>query len=186
MIYKENMLIQIENEKFRIIDYDKNRDNLCVINMNKKCSMPFTVSAHEIQELFNKGEIKEIGDNSIYANKILNKKLLDKRDFYYQIICFMFSKNEKNELYYKDTRASIINKAIEKFHVSYSTIKRILCIYLQSGKIRNSLVDNLQNCGGKDRIIKNRKNGVVIDNNIKKLGSTLKTALDKYFSNIYI
>ena len=63
--------------------------------------------------------------------------------------------------------------------MSYSTIKRILCIYLQSGKIRNSLVDNLQNCGGKDRIIKNRKNGVVIDNNIKKL---FKEGINKYYN----
>ncbi|WP_322020154.1 DDE-type integrase/transposase/recombinase [Clostridium butyricum] len=181
MIYRENMLIQMEQEQFRIVDYDKIADKLCLINMDKKCSMPFVVSAHEIEELFNKNEAHEIIDNRIYANKILNEKLLNKRDFYYQIICFILAKNTNYELYYKNTRAYIINEASEKFNVSYSTVKRILCIYLQSGKIRDSLVDNLQNCGGKgkDRIIKNRKNGVVIDNNIKKL---FKEGINKYYN----
>lgn len=181
MIYKENMLIQIKTEKVRVVDYDKDRDNLCIINMDKKCSMPFVVSAHEIEELFNKNEAHKVTENTVCVNKILNKKLLDKRDFYYEIICFIFSRNINYELYYRYKRVSIINEAIEKFHVSYSTVKRILCIYLQSGKIRNSLVDNLQKCGGKgkDRIIKNRKNGVVIDNNIKKL---FKEGINKYYN----
>lgn len=181
MIYKENMLIQSEAEKFRVIDYDKDRNNLCLINMDKKCSMPFVVSANKIQELFNRNEVQEVADNRIYANKILNKKLLDKRDFYYQIICFILNKNINYELYYKDTRSEIINEAIKKFNISYSTIKRILCIYLQSGKIRDSLVDNLQNCGGrgKDRIIRIRKSGVVIDEQMKRL---FKEGINKYYN----
>lgn len=181
MIYKENMLIQIENEKFRIVDYDKFRNNLCFINMDKKCSMPFVVSVYKIEELFNKDEAQEVADNRIYTNKILNKKLLDKRDFYYQIICFILNRNINYELYYKDTRSVIINEAIKKFNLSYSTIKRILCIYLQSGKIRDSLVDNLQNCGGrgKDRVIKDRKSGVVIDEQIKRL---FKEGINKYYN----
>ncbi len=181
MIYKENMLIQIENEKFRIVDYDKARNNLCLINMNKKCPMPFVVSAYKIEELFNKDEAQEVVDNRIYANKILNKKLLNKRDFYYEIICFIFNRNINYKLYYKDTRISIINEVIKKFNISYSTVKRILCIYLQSGKIRDSLIDNVQNCGGrgKDRVIKDRKSGVVIDEQIKRL---FKEGINKYYN----
>ena len=181
MIYKENMLIQIEKEKFRIVDYDKVRNNLCLIDMNKKCSMPFVVSAYKIEELFNKDEAQEVADNIIYDNKILNEKLLNKRDFYYKIICFILARNINYALYYKDTRSVIINEAIKRFNVSYSTVKRILCIYLQSGKIRDSLIDNVQNCGGRgrDRVIKGRKSGVVIDEQIKKL---FREGINKYYN----
>lgn len=183
MIYKENMIIKIEDDEFRIVDFDKDRNNLFLININKKCSLPFAMHSEQLDELFKDNKAKEIIEKVMLlsVNTNVNEKLIKKRDFYYEIVCFLFSKSKNYEIYYRDARTTIINEAMKKYNVSYSTIKRILCIYLQSGKIRDSLIGNLQNCGGKgkERAIKNRKNGIVIDDKIKKI---FKEGINKYYN----
>lgn len=182
MIYKENMIIKIENEEFRIIDYDKERNNLFLINIDKKCSLPVAINSMILEELFKEGKAKEIIENKMLlsSNKNINQKLIDKRDFYYEIICFLFNSSKNHEIYYKDARTAIINEAMTRYKVSYSTVKRIFCTYLKSGKIRNSLIDNIENCGGrgKERNIKNRSKGIIIDDSIKKL---FKEGINKYY-----
>ncbi len=183
MIYKENMIIAIEEDEFRIVDYDKEQDNLFLINMNKKCSLPIAFTTSTLEELFETGKAKEINSNKILLSISSNvhKKLIEKRDFHYEIICFLYNISPNYEIYYRDTRTSIINVAAKKYNISYSTIKRMFCIYLKSGKLKDSLIDNIGNCGakGKERIIRNRNKGIVIDNNIKKL---LKEGIIKYYN----
>lgn len=183
MIYKENMITRIEDEEFRIVDYDKERDNLFLINMNKKCSLPIAFTTSTLEELFKTGKAKEIDSNKILLgiSSNVHKKLIEKRDFYYEIICFLYNISPNYEIYYRDTRTSTINVAAKKYNISYSTIKRIFCIYLRSGKLKDSLIDNIGNCGGKgkERRIRNRNKGIVIDNNIKKL---LKEGINKYYN----
>ena len=183
MIYRENMIIKIEDDEFRIVDFDKDRDNLFLINMNKKCSLPVAFSAIGLEELFNEGKAKEITDNKMLLNfnKNASEKLIEKRNFYYEIICFLFNRSNNYEIYYKGERTEIINEAMKKYNVSYSTVKRILCIYLKSSKVRDSLIDNVNNCGapGKERKIKNRERGIIIDDSIKKL---FKEGINKYYN----
>lgn len=183
MIYSENMIVKIEDDEYRICDFDKDRDNLFLININKKCSLPVAFSAIALEEPFNEGKAKEINDNKILlnTNKIVSEKLIEKRDFYYEIICFLFNRSKNYEIYYKNTRTEIINEAMKKYNVSYSTVKRIFCMYLKSGKVRDSLIDNVNNCGGpgKERKIKNRERGIVIDDIIKKL---FKEGINKYYN----
>lgn len=177
------MIIKIEEDEFRIVDFDKDRDNLFLINMNKKCSLPVAFSAIGLEELFNEGKVKEITDNKMLLNfnKNTSEKLIEKRNFYYEIICFLFNRSKNYGIYYKNTRTEIINEAMKKYNVSYSTVKRMFCIYLKSGKVRDSLIDNVNNCGapGKERKIKNRERGIVIDDSIKKL---FKEGINKYYN----
>ncbi|HBJ1652021.1 Mu transposase C-terminal domain-containing protein [Clostridium botulinum] len=183
MIYRENMIVKIEEEEFRICDFDKSRDNLFLIDIHKKCSLPFAMSSEQLNRLFKENKAKEIIEKGMLLsdNANVKERLLEKRDFYYETVCFLFSRSKDYEIYYRDKRTPIINEAMKKYNISYSTIKRILCIYLQSGKIRDSLIDNLQNCGGKgkERVIKNRKNGIVIDDKIKKI---FKEGINKYYN----
>lgn len=183
MIYRENMVVKIEEDEFRICDFDKCRDNLFLININKKSVLPNVVNSSIMEELFKTDKAKEILDNkiSLGASCNISKKMIEKRDFYYEIICFIFSRSTDYEIYYRAKRTSIINETMKKYNVSYSTVKRILCIYLKNSKLRDSLIDNTHNCGGKnkERNIKNRKIGIIIDDNIKKL---FKEGINKYYN----
>lgn len=184
MIYKENMIIKIEDDEFRVVDYDKKRDNLFLININKKSALPTVVNLSTMEELFKTGKAKEISDNKISLGTSCNisKKMIEKRDFYYEIICFIFSRSTDYEIYYRANRTPIINETMKKYNVSYSTVKRILCTYLKNSKLRDSLFDNIQNCGGKnkERNIKIRTKGIIIDDNIKKL---FKEGINKYYNS---
>lgn len=183
MIYKENMIIEIEDDEFRVVDYDKKRDNLFLININKKSALPTVVNLSTMEELFKTGKAKEISDNKISLGTSCNvsNKMIEKRDFYYEIICFIFSRSTDYEIYYRANRTPIINETMKKYNVSYSTVKRILCTYLKNSKLRDSLFDNTHNCGGKnkERNIKNRKIGIIIDDNIKKM---FKEGINKYYN----
>lgn len=183
MIYRENMIIKIEEDEFRIVDFDKDRDNLFLINIDKKCSLPFAMSSEQLYGLFKENKAKEILGKGMLLTDNINVKarLLEKRDFYYEIVCFLFGKSKNYEIYYRDARTVIINEAMKKYNISYSTVKRILCVYLKEGKIRDALIDNVKNCGapGKDRKIKNRNMGIIIDDNIKKL---FKEGINKHYN----
>lgn len=183
MIYKENMIMKIDNKQFRIIDYDRENNNLFLIDICKKCSLPVVIAALDLENLIGEGKAKESEDYRIefnFTNQNINKKLLEKRDYYYEIICFLFKSSINYEIYYKNTRTSIINESMKKYNVSYSTVKRILCNYLKSGKIRDSLIDSFKNCGasGKERKIKSR-DGIIIDDRVKKI---FKQGINKYYN----
>lgn len=177
------MLIKIENEEFRIVDYDKAKDKLFLINMNKKCSLPIAFNASAIEKLLKKGEAKEFVENKMLLriDTNISKKTIEKRDFYFEIICFLFSRSKDYEIYYRDKRTPIINEAMKKYNVSCSTIKRIFCIYLIGGKLRDALMYNVRNCGapGKERKIKKRNKGIIINDSIKKL---FKEGINKYYN----
>ena len=183
MIYKENMIMKIDNELLRIVDYDRDKDNLFLIDISKKCTLPVVIAALDLKKLIEEGKAKESKDYRIefnFTNQNINKKLLEKRDYYYEIICFLFKSSINYEIYYKNTRTSIINEAMKKYNLSYSTLKRILCNYLKSGKIRDSLIDSFKNCGasGKERKIKSR-DGIIIDDRVKKI---FKQGINKYYN----
>ena len=80
MIYKENMIIKIEDDEFRIVDFDKDRNNLFLININKKCSLPFAMHSEQLDELFKDNKAKEIIEKVMLlsVNTNVNEKLIKK------------------------------------------------------------------------------------------------------------
>lgn len=182
MVFKENMLIKIDNDIYRLIDTDINRRNIFIININKKYEWNKVIEEGNLEKLFEIGEAKEVEDKTlIISDNELTEEMIKKRNFYYEVVSFLMKSSPDYEIYYRGLREPIIQETMVKYNLSYSTIKRVFCEYVRNGKVANSLVPKLFNCGGKgkERVIKNR-DGVIIDLKIKEL---FKTGINKYYNN---
>lgn len=182
MVFKENMLIKIDNDVYRLIDTDINKRNIFIININKKYEWNKVIEEGKLEKLFEIGEAKEVDDKTlIISDNELTEEMIKKRNFYYEVVSFLMKISSDYEIYYRGLREPIIQETMVKYNLSYSTIKRVFCEYVRNGKVANSLVPKLFNCGGKgkERVIKNR-DGVIIDLKIKEL---FKIGINKYYNN---
>jgi len=182
MIFKENMVFKLNEEKYRIIGNDILRNGIFIIELCEKTKWPQVIELDELSNLFNKNEAIEINDikNINMNNGEVTEEMIKKRDFYYEIVCFLIKNSPENEIFYSKSRKAVVDKAIEKYKIGYSSIKRIFCNYLMGGKILDSLIPKFYNCGGrgKERTV-HKNQGVIIDNEVKRF---FRQGINKYYN----
>lgn len=181
MLFKENMIFRLENEEYRIIGCDSVKANIFIIQLCEKVRWPQVIKQDNLEDLFKKNEAIEIKtDKFIGINNFeITDEMAKKRDFNYEIVCFLIKNSPNYEIYYKKTRKMVSDKAKVVYGVSESSIKRTFCEYLKSGKIMDSLIPKIYNCGakGKERI--NNKEAGFIDEEIKRI---FKEGINKYYN----
>lgn len=137
MIFKENMILKLGNEEYRIVGSDTFRNNIFIIVLCEQIRWPQIINQENLEELFRRNEAIEIKiDKFIDIKNIkITDEMAKKRDFNYEVICYLISNSPEYEIYYKKSRKSVIDKTIEVYGISESGIKRIWCSYLKSGKV---------------------------------------------------
>lgn len=90
MIFKENMVFQLKNEKYRIVGDDIKRGNIFYIELTEKARWNQVISLQGLESLCENNEAVIVDkDDSINIKKYdISEEMLKKRDFYYEIICF--------------------------------------------------------------------------------------------------
>lgn len=182
MIFRENMIFKLNQEKYRIIGSDVLRNDIFIIELCEKTKWPQVIELNELSNLFNSNEAIEINDIRYMSmnNAEITQEMIKKRDFYYEIICFLIQNSAENEIFYSKSRKVVIDKAIEKYKLGYSSIKKVFCNYLKSGKILDSLTPKYYNCGGKgkERIV-HKNQGVTIDSEVRRF---FRQGINKYYN----
>lgn len=182
MIFKENMLFVLSNEKYRIVGSSINSEDIFIINMKLGSHWNSIISEIKLEECFDTGLAVEILEESaVNYQSELSEKTIKKQQFYSEIIVFLLQNSPKNEIFYANSRKIIIDKAVLKYNVSESTIKRVFSRYLKNGKTMNGLI-NYSNCGAKGNernITYNNEEIVAVDDKFKKL---FKEGINKYYN----
>ncbi|WP_148347410.1 Mu transposase C-terminal domain-containing protein [Clostridium butyricum] len=178
MIFKENMIFSLKDEKYRIIDSDEN--NIFIIELTEKVKWPQVIETNDLEKLFINKEAIEINNDSYIEinNSEYDKKLLQKRDFNYEIVNFLIMNSPNKEIYYKNTRGILLMRTKEVYGVSNSTIKRLFCNYLRNGKVIDSLIPQYSKCGGKGKLRISDKDNSVIDTEMIEL---FRKGIQKYY-----
>lgn len=181
MIFKENMIFKLENEEYRIVGSDTFRNNIFIIQLCEKVRWPQVINQENLEELFIRNKAIEVKTDKFMDinNFEITDEMAQKRDFNYEVICYLFSNSPEYEIYYKKSRKSVIDKTIEVYGISESSIKRLLCCYLKSGKIMQSLIPKTYNCGGKGKERVHENGEFVVDDKIKNL---FKQGINKYYN----
>lgn len=179
MILKENMIFIMDNIEYKIVGFDSLNDNVICINVDNKIKWPQVINIELLDGYFDKG-IASLKEDEIMNIKSyeFNEKYVDRCNFNYEIVSFLL---QNNEIFYKETREKIIKNAINRYNVGYSTVKRLLCNYLKSGKNKNSLIPDYKNCGakGKERIRKTNNGNLTIDYDMKEI---IRRGINKYYN----
>lgn len=179
MILKENLIFKMDNIRYRIIGFDIIKNNIFYINLDNKIKWPKVVNIYTLENYINENKDEVEEDEFMYINSYeYNIRDIEKRNVNYEIVKFLL---KDNDIFYKDTRDKVIQKSMKIYRVSHSTVKRLLCNYLKSGKNLNSLTPKYNNCGakGKERNIKNHKNSIVIDSEMKEV---IRKGINKYYN----
>lgn len=164
MVLKENMLIKINNEDFRVLDVDPQRCVIFIINM-KKNIWPQEVNSKILNDYFDTSVAKEI-DNDDYKTLLdeddLTELMIEKRDFAFEIVSFIHERNEGFQIYISKYRGNIINEVIEKYSISYNSVKKYLICYWKAGKTKMGLIPQFYLCGGRG------KNKEILNSNVTR------------------
>lgn len=181
MIFKENMIFKLENEEYRIVGNDTFRNNIFIIQLCEQIRWPQVINQENLEELFIRNKAIEVKTDKFMdiKNIDITDEIAQKRDFYYEVICFLIKNSPEYEIYYKKSRKSILDKTIEVYGISESSIKRIFCSYLKSGKLIQSLIPKTYNCGGRGKERVHENGEFVVDDKIKKL---FKEGINKYYN----
>ncbi len=181
MLFKENMIFRLENEEYRIIGYDSVKANIFIIQLCEQVRWPQIISQDKLEDLFSRNEATEIKIDKFIGihNFIITDEMAKKRDFNYEVICFLIKNSSNYEIYYKESRKTIIDRAKEVYGISESSIKRLFCEYLKSGKIVDSLIPKIYNCGAKGKERTSNKEAGFIGEEIKRI---FKEGINKYYN----
>lgn len=183
MIFKENMLFLLNNEKYRIVGSSEEGKDIFIINMKRGSHWNNVIKTSKLQDCFDKGIATEsIEAKSLISYKYeLSEKTIKKQKFYGEIIVFLLKNSPQNEIFYSNSRKMIIDKTILRYKISKSTIKRIFSRYLKNGKVISKLVD-YSNCGakGKERNVTYKNKDIVpVDDKFKEV---FKEGINKYYN----
>lgn len=189
MDISQNMLLSIEGEKtIRVLYINEITSILCVIDMDSD-RWPYAIK---------KESLKNIGiiDDDKFCRAVCEEELSDiekqKREFAWEVVIYIISRLNEELIYISKYRTKVIKEAMDKYKISYNSIKGYLIKYWKGGQVKNSLLPNFFNCGAKGkernstgvkrgRPCNNEKStGVNIDDTIKKF---FKTGLNRYYYN---
>lgn len=189
---KENMIIKFNNCKYRVIGFDNYNDTYFLINLEVNI-WPTEIKATELED-YNSRNNLEVNELNTFVNveiEGMNQEILRRRDYIYELVIYLESKNINNELYRKKTRKPIIKETIERYRVSYNSIKKYLIIYWKSGRCKDSLIPQIYKCGGKNKekrilnphIKRGRKSSVDGVNIDEKFKRAFKVGINKYYNS---
>lgn len=175
------MIFKLGNEEYRIVGSDTFRNNIFIIQLCEKVRWPQVINQENLEEMFIRNEAVEVKFDKFIDIKTfeITDEIAQKRDFNYEVICYLFSNSPEYEIYYKKNRKSVIDKTIEVYGISESSIKRLLCCYLKSGKIMQALIPKTYNCGGRGKERVHENGEFVVDDKIKRL---FKEGINKYYN----
>lgn len=179
MILKENMIFTMNDTKYKIVGFDSLNNSVIYINVDNKIKWPQVIDIELLDGYFHE-DIASLEEDEFMNIKLYeyNEKYVDRCNFNYDIVSFLL---QNNEIFYKGTRNKIIKNAMIRYSVGYSTVKRLLCNYLKSGKNKNSLIPNYKNCGakGKERIRKTNTGNLIIDYDMKEI---IRRGINKHYN----
>jgi len=192
----ENMLFQYSDGKvIRVVFFNRVSSIIYAIDMERN-RWPYLIDVESINSLLDSGQLKTLSDDP-YIIPIdeddLSKAEIERRDRGWDIVNFIITQLEREELIYiSKYREQAIKKAIDAYSVNYSTIKNYLIKHWKGGKIRQALLPAFRLCGakGKEKKISSKKRGrpskngtktgVNVDNTIRKY---FETGLNRYYYN---
>lgn len=174
-----------------IIGFDNYENNYFLICLEEN-KWPIEISLYLIESMTNEKKIevnKSIGFSNVLPD-IFNQELINRRDYIYEIVSYLENRNTSYELYRKKTRKPIIEETINRYGISYNSIKKYLILYWKSGRCKDSLIPQVYKCGGKNKekkilnshIKRGRKgysDGVNIDEKFKR---AFKVGINKYYN----
>ena len=181
-----NALIKREETKERILYISKEEDIIILININDN-SWPQLNSYYEIKSELNikKAEIIDDDNIRIISEDSINLIEKEKRDKAYSIVMYFYEICKEPLIYDTKIRNKYIKEVIRKYKVSRSTVELYLKRYWKRGMTKNSLIPDFYKSGGRGKEktsgtkkrgkpSKYNKNGINIDENIKKICERVK------------
>lgn len=192
----ENMLLRYKEGKVVRILYENRKTSIIYVIDLDANRMPYPQKREMLVTHLKTQEVS-VEDERGYNRVILEEELSEseklKRDHAWEMIMFLIRTVENEELIYLSKyRERAIKEVCQVFKVSYNTVKNYLIRYWKGGKIRNSLLPNYFNCGGrgKERKVSSKKRGrprlrdvhqgINVDDHIKKM---FKIGLNRYYYN---
>lgn len=182
-----------KGEAFRIVFINTITSAVYLVSL-KENRFPFPILMKELNLAISKKEMSldEINSTLVHfdENSISRIQKL-KRDNAWDIIQFFFSQFKENELSFIPRYRTLgIKSTMDKFSISYSSLKKYLIRFWARGGTKNSLLPHFYNCGApglerkgnKQKVGRPRKldkcAGININDSVKKL---LKKGLNKYY-----
>lgn len=110
MILKENSIIEIEKEVYRVLDINLKNEDVIIINLNKN-KWPEVINYDYLINLLDIGTAKFIEkfDEKLYGVLSDYEKYIEKINFAYEIVRFLEEKSLEKEIYYKQCRGELID-----------------------------------------------------------------------------
>ena len=194
MKFTENMLIKFnENKEVRLLYFEKLTKNVFVIDLFEN-RWPYIIAYDDLYMDVSELRAIIVEDNILDIAKKIDLTIAEaeKIDFAWEVISYIFKNINEPKIFYSRYRTPVIKETSERFKISFNTIKNYLLKYWKGGKIKNSLLPNYRNCGGRGKERKtsevkrgrprqyDKNLGVNIDNNMKKI---FKAGLNKYYYN---
>lgn len=185
------------NDMERILWIDPNYEYCYTIDI---LSNSLKIVIRPIEELNSWGKNKEIFIKTedptfkVILEEEINDENIKRRDEALDIVNFVVNDATEPDIYNPHSRRKSILKATKKFKIGEKTIYKYLRKYLQSGRIKNSLLPEFSNCGGKGKsrsslkklgrprnffYVTGERKGINIDDNIRKI---FETGITRYYN----
>lgn len=172
----------------RVLWVDSDNFIAFVVNIFKKQCVPELKKIEEILYAIESGLAEKLNEDpwvKILHDDNINEKHKEIRDKAWNIISSIVSYENEPEIYYRNTRRKLILDASKKFNVSDRVIYKYLTKYWQRGMIKNALIPDFENSGGKgkNKIPGEKKLGRPRKNiNVVGIGINVDEATKKIFS----
>ena len=136
----------------------------CTVDLMTDKTIIEKISMEELMEDFQNG-VMEISHEDPTVIMIMEEDIKDRdrevRDLAYKIVTFIAPDELEPKIFQSQIKRQRINEAKEAFGVGDKVIYKYLRKYWQSGKVKNALLPQFDNCGakGKDRSGGDKKRG---------------------------
>jgi len=191
----ENMLIRYSNGKtIRVVYY--NRISSIIYAIDLGCERwPYPIKEDELLNSYEDGKAEIVKDsicNNVFEDD-LSKAEKKRRDYAWEIVMFTLKQvDDEEKIFISKYRQTAIRKTINRYDISYSSVRNYMVRYWKGGKIINALLPKFRLIGGKGEEKKagikkrgrprklNSDQGINVDESIKKI---IKVGLNRYYYN---
>lgn len=148
----------------RILWIDEGNIITYAININKEKGMPFKRTVSEIEDALNSEKAFILKDDPlihIVTDDVISEKAKQIRDKAWDIINPLVAVENEPYIYNRNIRGTLVKEFSQKFSVTEKTIYKYLRRYWQRGKIKNALLPDYYNSGGrgKEKTVGDKKLG---------------------------
>jgi hypothetical protein len=157
LIFTKNQVIKISDTSGvsiqRILWIDREYTTAVTIKLIEENAWPEKSSINTLENLLENQLLEVVPDNFFekihFSDEELSEKMIAVRDNRWELIKDIV--DEEPAIYFRDSRLTLIK---EKYTLDTPTIKNIykyLRLFWQRGNIRNALLPNYSNCGGRGK-----------------------------------